>query len=166
ALESPDALALESIDGARYSYAELWDQVTRVVAELNAAGVGRGDRVALVLGNGPELAAAFLGIATGAACAPLNPGYRAPEFDFYLGDLGAKAVVVGAGMESPVRDAARRHGIPLIELVPGQQGTFTLRPERPVDGLDSGLAEPGDVALVLHTSGTTARPKAVPLAHA
>ena len=62
-----------------------------VVANLNAMGIGRGDRVAMVLPNGPEMAAAFVAIACGATTAPLNPAYRAEEFDFYLSDLNAKA---------------------------------------------------------------------------
>ena len=59
-------------------------------------GVGRGDRVAIVLPNGPEMAAAFLSVAAAAAAAPLNPAYRQDEFEFYLGDLNAKALIVEA----------------------------------------------------------------------
>ena len=52
---------------------------------------GRNDRVAIVLDNGPEMAACFLACAAGATSAPLNPAYRAEEFEFYLTDLNAKA---------------------------------------------------------------------------
>lgn len=142
----------------------------RTVADLNAAGIGRGDRVAIVLPNGPEAAASFVTIACGATTAPLNPAYKADEFAFYLGDLGARALVVQAGSDTPARQAAIDRGIPVIELVPdmdGPAGGFTLHPpagmaavpERPGD------AEAEDLALVLHTSGTTSRPKIVPLRH-
>ena len=52
------------------------------LAALNARGIGRNDRVAIVLDNGPEMAAAFLCISAGATAAPLNPAYRADEFEF------------------------------------------------------------------------------------
>ena len=134
-------------------------------------GVGRGDRVAIVLPNGPEMASAFISLAAGVTTAPLNPGYRRKEYDFYLEDLGAKALVVEDGSESEAIESARALGARIIHLsVPdgAPAGIFELvaeddaevaPPERP------GLAEPDDVALVLHTSGTTSRPKIVPLLH-
>jgi acyl-CoA synthetase (AMP-forming)/AMP-acid ligase II len=142
----------------------------RTVAALNALGIGLGDRVALVLPNGPEMATAFVSLACGATTAPLNPAYRAEEFEFYLSDLKARALVVQEGQDSPARAVAAARGIPVIELVPdlnGPAGGFTLRPERPLSGTPAraGFASAEDVALVLHTSGTTARPKIVPLRH-
>jgi oxalate---CoA ligase len=143
----------------------------RTVADLNAMGIGRGERVALVLPNGPEAASAFVAIACGATTAPLNPAYKADEFAFYLGDLKARALVIQAGTESPARQVAAELDIPVIELVPdadGPAGGFTLAP--PPGNLSGTAARPGDaatedVALVLHTSGTTSRPKIVPLQH-
>jgi oxalate---CoA ligase len=149
-------------------YAGLRALAERTVAALNAIGIGRGDRVAIVLPNGPEMASAFVAIAAGATTAPLNPAYRDEEFEFYLTDLKARALVIAQGMESPARDVAKRLGVPVLDLVPGTEaGAFTLdgttgrgRAERP------GMARAEDIALVLHTSGTTARPKIVPLSHA
>ena len=141
----------------------------RTVASLNAMGIDRNDRVAIVLPNGPEMAAAFMTVACAATTAPLNPAYRADEFEFYLADLDAKALVVQRGMESPARAVAAARGIPLIELVPGEAaaGEFALHPEKPLAGVPArgGEAEADDIALVLHTSGTTSRPKMVPLSH-
>jgi acyl-CoA synthetase (AMP-forming)/AMP-acid ligase II len=140
----------------------------RTVAALNGMGIGCGDRVAIVLPNGPEMAAAFIAIAGGATTAPLNPAYKAEEFDFYLSDLGARALVILAGMESPARAVAAARGIPIVDLLPGAAaGDFTLHPTTPLAGRPAraGLAGADDVALVLHTSGTTSRPKIVPLRH-
>ncbi|HVJ52612.1 MAG TPA: acyl--CoA ligase [Aliidongia sp.] len=149
------------------SHGELRALAGRTVEALNGMGIGRNDRVAIVLPNGPEMATVFLAVAAGATTAPLNPAYRADECDFYLSDLDAKALVVQTGMESPARTAAEARGIPIIELVPeaGPAGLFTLRPARPLAGTpeQAGFAGPDDVALVLHTSGTTSRPKIVPL---
>ena len=137
---------------------------TRTVAALNAMGIGRNDRVAMVLPNGPEMAAVFLTVACGATTAPLNPAYKEDEFDFYLSDLNARALIVLQGFETPARAVAARRGIALVELIPGEAaGDFTL--SSPLTGTPAhpGLAEPDDIALVLHTSGTTSRPKIVPL---
>jgi acyl-CoA synthetase (AMP-forming)/AMP-acid ligase II len=152
------------------TYDALRAQARRTVADLNAIGIGRGDRVALVLPNGPEAAAAFVSIACGATAAPLNPAYKAEEFAFYLGDLDVRALVVQLGAETPAREAAAAKGIPVVELEPqadGPAGAFVLQPPPGLVGPapQSGEAEAEDVALVLHTSGTTSRPKIVPLRH-
>jgi acyl-CoA synthetase (AMP-forming)/AMP-acid ligase II len=140
--------------------ARLRDHTVSVVERLRSAGVRPNDRVAVVLPNGPELAAAFLAIASGAACAPLNPAYTRAELEFYLDDLDARALVVGAGTDSPARELAAERGVPVLESAP-------LEDDAPSPGPPSGdLARPGEVALVLHTSGTTSRPKLVPLTHA
>src|SRR5262245_22019704 len=76
------------------THAALRSLAQRTVDSLNQIGIGRGYRVAIVLPNGPEMAAAFLSIGSGATTAPLNPGYRAEEFDFYLSDLDARALVI------------------------------------------------------------------------
>ena len=151
------------------THAGLRAQMQQTVDALNAIGIGRNDRVAIVLPNGPEMACAFIAIAAGATTAPLNPAYRTEEFAFYLADLSAKALVIGEGMESPARAVAEATNIPIVELIAGDgaAGTFTLRAPDSMRGAPSrtGLAEADDVALVLHTSGTTSRPKIVPLRH-
>jgi acyl-CoA synthetase (AMP-forming)/AMP-acid ligase II len=149
------------------SHGELRALCTRTIASLNAMGIGRGDRIAMVLPNGPQMAAAFIAIACGATTAPLNPAYRAEEFEFYLSDLNAKALVILKGMESPALAVAEARGIPVVRLVAGSKaGDFTLE-GAPGAGMaaKAGFAEEGDIALVLHTSGTTSRPKIVPLSH-
>ncbi len=135
---------------------------------LNAAGIGRNDRIAIVLPNGPEMATAFLSLAACATAAPLNPAYKADEFEFYLSDLSAKAVIVLDGDESPVIAAAAKLDIPLIPLTPqsdGPAGAFSLAPIAAAPAANGGMAGPHDTALILHTSGTTSRPKIVPLSH-
>jgi acyl-CoA synthetase (AMP-forming)/AMP-acid ligase II/acyl carrier protein len=166
----PEAIALGAPGRPSLTYARLRTRVEEVVATLNGLGIGRNDRVSIVLPNGPEMAVAFLGAASGAAAAPLNPTYRAAEFDFYLSDLGAKALIVPSGSDSPAIAAAEALGIPIIELSADPQseaGAFSLTGNAgAVPAARGGFAEPDDVALVLHTSGTTSRPKLVPLTQA
>ena len=137
----------------------------RTRESLNAMGIGRHDRVAMVLPNGPEMASAFVAVATGATTAPLNPAYRADEFDFYLSDLNAKCLLIQQGMDSPAREIAAKRNIPIVELIPsdGPAGDFTLAASLTGAPAVPGIAEAEDIALVLHTSGTTSRPKIVPL---
>jgi acyl-CoA synthetase (AMP-forming)/AMP-acid ligase II/acyl carrier protein len=166
---TPDATALAWSEGGRLTYLELRDLAARTLAALTAAGAGRKDRVAMVLPNGPLMAGAFVAVASGATSAPLNPAYGADEFDFHLTDLNAKALLILAGMPSAARDVATARGIPLIELQPDKPGgaaLFTLETSLRADARLVGSVDEDDVALVLHTSGTTSRPKIVPLTQA
>jgi oxalate---CoA ligase len=168
-----EAVAVAGHAAPPMTYAALRALVDRTGVKLNELGVGRGDRVAIVLPNGPEMATAFLCVAAAAAAAPLNPAYREDEFAFYLGDLAAKALIVEAGSESAALEAAQKLGVGLITLMPeAGAGAFRLCGD-PVDAVGDRVgraqrarlqpAEADDVALILHTSGTTSRPKIVPL---
>jgi len=166
--DADDAIALAAPDRKPMTYADLRALVERTVADMNARGIGRNDRVAIVLPNGPEMAAAFVAVGSGATTAPLNPAYRGEEFRFYLEDLGAKALFVEAGSESPAIEVAHDLGVTVYELdVPdgAPAGGFEISGAAETTGNDvqTGFASPDDVALVLHTSGTTSRPKIVPL---
>jgi len=150
------------------SYGRLASVIGENLEKLRDAGLGANDRIAIVLPNGPEMAVALLAAMTAGAAAPLNPNYSRAEFDFYLTDLEAGALIALAGAKSPALAAARSSGVPVIELEPdpsSEAGSFRLsrppvrRPRR------EGLPGPDDIALLLHTSGTTSKPKLVPLTH-
>src|SRR6185369_8278245 len=72
------------------SYRELRSLIASTLASLNALGVGRNDRVGIMLNNGPEMATCYMACASDTTSAPLNPAYRADEFEFYLSALNAK----------------------------------------------------------------------------
>lgn len=165
----PDAVALAAPGRAPLTYAGLRKHIERTVVTLNGMGVGRNDRVAAVLRNGPDLASTFVCVASAATFAPLNPAYTAHELEFYLSDLNAKALIVQSDMDSAAIAVARELGVALIQLSPAtdaEAGIFDLTAEPKPAPAQGGLAEADDVALVLHTSGTTSRPKIVPLSHA
>ena len=165
-----DATAISAPGRADLTYRGLRDHIAETIAALNRMDIGKGDRLAIVLPNGPEMATAFVAIAAAATTAPLNPGYRRPEFEFYLADLRARALVVPEGSDSPAVEAARHLGVEVLAIRPrragpaglwsfADDGTSTRQAARP------GPAQSDDEALVLHTSGTTSRPKIVPLLH-
>ncbi len=162
--------AIGGIGRVTLSYGELAAQAEQTVRELNDRGIGRGDRVAVVLPNGPELATAFLSIAAGASVAPLNPAFRREEFETYLSDLAVKAVVVEKADSSIAATVAETLNIPVLELESDMRqpaGWFRIHDIRQLKSpaRRGGLSEPADEALALHTSGTTSHPKVVPLSH-
>lgn len=164
----PGAAAILDSKRAALSYSGLAALLAVVGEQLRGWGIGPADRVAIVLPNGPEMAVTFLAVAGTATAAPLNPALRRNEFEFYLSDLRARALVVAHGVGSPSREAAKALGIPIVELQSDSQvaGAFTLALSGQIDSRDDRADEKQEAALVLHTSGTTARPKIVPLTQA
>jgi acyl-CoA synthetase (AMP-forming)/AMP-acid ligase II len=163
---SDNDVALAAPGRAALTYEDLRRLTGRTIGQLNALGIGRNDRVAIVLPNGPEMASAFVTIAAGATTAPLNPAYRTDEFEFYLGDLGARALVLDEVGHPAAEEAAAKLKLPLIRLRVAQgapAGAFTLAGAPIGTVKQAGPAHTEDIALVLHTSGTTSRPKIVPL---
>ncbi|HEY7966090.1 MAG TPA: AMP-binding protein [Solirubrobacteraceae bacterium] len=150
-----DAIVLAE-DGGRVSHERLAELVDDVARHLSGQGIGRGDRVALVIPEEPDLVPLLLGVAAlGAAAAPLNPAYTREEFAFYFDDLRPAALIVAAGDCAAAREAAA-DSMRVIEANGGALDGPTA---------DYEDAEPDDIALLLHTSGTTSRPKQVPLRH-
>lgn len=179
----PDAVAIASPGLPALTYGQLHRQVERTAQALRAAGIARGDRVALALPPGPSAAVAYLGVACAAQAAPLDPACRAVEFDFYLSDMDAKAVIVAPDGDTLAGAVARAQGRRVLELIatPGEPaGTFDLAPDSqlPADAphAPGSVGKPppaagrsgtaADTAFLMHTSGTTGRPKLVPLTHA
>jgi acyl-CoA synthetase (AMP-forming)/AMP-acid ligase II len=151
--------------GARLTYRDLREQVSAAADGLAELGVGRNDRVALVLPNSIEAIVLFLAASTVGTAAPLNAAYKEEEFRFYLQDTGARVLVVPPGQG----EAARRAmpvTMTLVEAHVDEGGRLAMESTAPRDASRTATA-PGDddVALVLHTSGTTSRPKLVPLRH-
>jgi acyl-CoA synthetase (AMP-forming)/AMP-acid ligase II/acyl carrier protein len=129
-----------------------------LAVELDRLGLRYPDRVALVAANGAAFLAAFFAATMGATCAPLNPAYTVAEFERYLRDLEADALMLVDGAGLAAADAARRLGIPVVSVGTTRDGGEVFEP--------GDVRSDSDVALVLHTSGTTSRSKIVPLTHA
>mgnify|MGYP003289210203 CR=1 FL=1 len=163
---APNALAIVAPGRRPLTYQALLDLTEEVRASLNSMGIGRNDRVILALNNGPEMAVAFIATASCVTCVPLNPGYRADEFEFYMSRLNATALIVDSETDSPAKAIARELGLSTIELSPvtdAAAGVFKLVGGQQLGNQQGGFAPAEDQALLLHTSGTTSAPKFVPL---
>ena len=160
-----DSKAIGALNKEWLTYGALRNLAQKVKTNLRESGISKKDRVAIVLPNGPTMASAFATIAQCATTAPLNPNYREEEFVFYLDDLNAKAVVVNKDYEGPAALAAQRLNIQIIRLVEskGIAGLFSIEAEKNGNIIEDEVVKENDVALILHTSGTTSRPKIVPL---
>ena len=168
---NPHRTALVDGDGgARTTYRELDDRVMRVAAALRAAGVGRGDRVALLSTNHPDMLVVIFAVAAaGGVCVPANFRLTAEELAFVFDDAGASLLVVSADLAGTGHDVAGRvAAIGRTVVLGGDPGA----PDS-LDTFVTGVApltrpEPAtadDLALIMYTSGTTGRPKGAMLTH-
>jgi acyl-CoA synthetase (AMP-forming)/AMP-acid ligase II len=160
----PTHPAVNVVDGPTIDYRELRREVNDLAATLRELGFGKGDRIAMALPNGLEVIALFLTASSVGTAAPLNPAYTRDEFKFYLEDTNARALIVPRNGAAEAR-AAASEDIVLIETDLDHDGKIRLSSSGnsitpPVRNADD------DIALILHTSGTTSRPKRVPLSHA
>jgi acyl-CoA synthetase (AMP-forming)/AMP-acid ligase II/acyl carrier protein len=152
------------------TYGRLAARVKDTVSELRSLGIARAERVAVVLPTGPEAAVTVIAVASAAVCVPLNPGFTADEALRYFADLHLAALLTRADMNSSCRKVAHTLGIPVIDLSPRPSegaAAFALTGSGTpgnADGLKARSAN--DHAFILFTSGTTSRPKIVPLTHA
>jgi acyl-CoA synthetase (AMP-forming)/AMP-acid ligase II len=156
-----DPALVTAESGTTLGYEALDRDVGSLAGRLASLGIGRGSRVALVIPNGPDFLRLLLAIVSlGAAAAPLNPAYTRDEYDFYLDDLAPDLLLLPAGDAAAARAAAGE--VAVVDVV--EETTALVAADGPVtreQAFEDG--GPDDMALLLHTSGTTSRPKQVPL---
>ena len=163
----PDGAAAVVVPGGpAVTYGELRGSVDRAAGLLAGAGLEPERPVAIALGNGLEFLIAFLAVArAGAVAAPLNPAYTADEFAYYMGDAASQMALVPPGSH-PAREAADSLDVPPFEVSLAGGELAIHRAGVPLSAaIDPPPPAADSTALFLHTSGTTSRPKGVPLSH-
>lgn len=151
------------------SYQQLHTHVADFQAKLARLGVGHGAAVSLALANSYEFIVSFLAASwQRSIAAPLNPAYKQHEFEFYIDDLSSTLVLIPRGtyaQNGPAVRAGRKYNAAIAECYwDGKEVVLDVKEQGKLSGKgDVGMlqAQPDDIALVLHTSGTTGRPKAV-----
>jgi long-chain acyl-CoA synthetase len=168
--EKPVAL----FDGGQLSYVELDAASDRFAAGLAALGLAPGDAVALQLPNVPQFLAAYFGILkAGCVVVPVNVALKAPEVGYVLRDSGARVLVTWAGAAEEAAKGAAEAGVAEVVVLntPGLPHCALGRPFEQV--LETAVlgppplhqSDPGDVAVIVYTAGTTGRPKGAELTH-
>ncbi len=161
---SPDVLLAP--DRAPSSGLDLSQAVEQLASTISGLGINRTDVVANLVNNGPEAVTVFLASTSVGIAAPLNPAFKPAELSFYLADLRPSLMIVTPETTAELVEACIEAGVPLLRIAPGSTaGSVTILDGRPPEAAAFPRPDPGDVALILHTSGTTSRPKMVPLTH-
>jgi acyl-CoA synthetase (AMP-forming)/AMP-acid ligase II len=160
----PSRSALISPEGPALTYRDLSAEVERFATLLHGLGLRKEHRVALCLPNGVEAAVTYLGCMGVCAAAPLNPASRLDEMRKYLFDLGVHALVLPRDSKVQARGLLPP-GSPVIEVALESNGRLAAGASFPTGTGAPIPARSEDCALVLHTSGTTGRPKQVSLLH-
>ncbi|MGV0714047.1 amino acid adenylation domain-containing protein [Mycolicibacterium sp. XJ662] len=150
---SPEAVAL-TWNGRSWTYRELDEASNRFAHLLVARGVGRGDRVGVLLPRSADAVVSLLAVLkTGSAYVPIDPSVPAARVGFVLGDAAPVAVITTAALA----DRVDGQGVPVIDVAdPGLLDQPVTTPAEP---------DADDVAYVIYTSGTTGTPKGVAVAH-
>ena len=171
----PDSIAYIYRDKS-VTYTELNQQVDRLAAGLSARGIGKGDGVAVLLGNSPEFLITYYGILRlGAFVVPMNPLYTKEEINYILDDSQAKAVIAHISVEpklSEVREQLKNLKLVIYTDAEDQECTWEHLMETrnnvylsPFNVCLSPFIDQEDLAVILYTSGTTGKPKGAMLSH-
>jgi long-chain acyl-CoA synthetase len=153
----------------KLTYAQLWGHALQYAAVLREKGIGRGDKVALLLPNTPHFPLAYFGtLALGGVAVPVHALLKAEEIQYVLEDSGAKALVCAAPLLGEGAKGAELAGVPVLAVMDGGDATLeridtAALSATPIDAIVP--TDPEDTAVILYTSGTTGTPKGAEITH-
>ena len=167
--QAPAIIVPGKSDAFSVTYQELNSHVSLFQKHIARLGITPQTAVSVALPNSYEFIVAFLAVSwQRAIAAPLNPAYKQEEFEFYIDDLDSTLALVPRGSfheNEPVVCAARKYNAAIAECYwDGHEVVLDMKDPGKLSGThgqELEQAQPDDIALVLHTSGTTGRPKAV-----
>ncbi|HDK36482.1 MAG TPA: long-chain fatty acid--CoA ligase [Bacteroidetes bacterium] len=155
----------------RYSYKEIYNSILNLACGLQKLGIGRGDRVAIMLPNIPLFPIAYYAILQiGAVVVPINTMFREPEIHYILEDSESLAIIIRDEILEEVGRAAEdidscAHIIVLGENLPGEAVDLNELLDEANLNPEGVRVTPDDPAVILYTSGTTGRPRGAVLSH-
>jgi len=164
---TPERLWIETADGRRLTYGDLYALTARFAAVLVEAGVSPGDRVASNVEKSPEALALYLAVVrAGGVYLPLNTAYTAAELAYFLGDAAPAVFVTDPGRLEEARALTDGGACAVATLgADGRSGTLPQRAEGRPDTFPTVPRDADDLAAILYTSGTTGRSKGAMLSH-
>ena len=164
---NPDKTAIETPDGQRITYRELYARAGRMARALVDLGVEPGDRVAAQIDKSPDaIVLALACFRAGAALLPLNTAYTLTELEYFLGDAEPALTLCRPGQLEAVRALSERLGLRAVESLGDRgDGTFLARVAQTSEELPTVPRARDDLAAILYTSGTTGRSKGAMLTH-
>lgn len=160
--QNDNNIALTSESSPPLLYKDLKSFVNKIASQLAGNGISNKDRAAIVLPNGPFMASSFIAVSSYMSAAPLNPTYKTDEYEYYLKDLNPKIVIVEPNSSNKVVGVAKNLNIPVCEIKIKKDDPSGLFSLFDIES-EYKLPKENDEGLVLHTSGTTSKPKIVPL---
>lgn len=161
---APEAPAILAPDRKEITFGEMRSQVYALAQYLASLGLGK-ERIAIVMENGPDLVLSLLAASTCGVAVPLNPKYRESEFSFFFEDAKVKGLIAAPGTV-PEALAAAPPGTIVVNAVADPSGSLRFESiDSEVTGGSLEVPLPHDVTILMHTSGTTKRPKSVPIRH-
>lgn len=167
AMRVPERAAIATPGRSSMTYRQLIQRLRRMQEALHGLGLGHGDRVALALPMGPELAVALLGVASTATCVPIHPADE--HMETHLSDLHIKAVIVPYGQKDKAHTSVHRHGISVLELMPVPEtdaGFFALTGHTRFTPAPQEFPHDDDLAIILPTNQADSCVPPISLTHA
>ena len=162
AAKHPDRIAIR-LDDVAVPYGAMEQVSQRVAGLLASKGIGRGDRVGVMLPNVPHFPMVYYGaLRLGAIVVPMNVLLTAREIKHYLSDSGAKLILVWHDFAAEAEEAGAETGVEVLPVEPTRIGELVAAAD-PVEEIAE--VEADDTAVVLYTSGTTGQPKGAELTH-
>ena len=161
-------IVFEAPNELKTTYGELKNYINITYSKLSSLNLTNSDKIGIVLNNGSAMAATFLAVASNFISCPLNPSFTKQEFKFYFEDLELKTIIIEENQSIHAREAAKELNIKVINL---KSKNLNSKTSLDIEIKDNEQKLPNkeivesNIALILHTSGTTSRPKMVPLTH-